>query len=63
MQGTGNQTLILPGLAIEEHMSTATLSNVVRGRLTEELDQLFRDHYQMVYRTAYAVYPEIQRLS
>jgi len=36
-------------------MSTVTLSNVTSARLTEELDQLFREHYQLVYRTAYGV--------
>jgi RNA polymerase sigma-70 factor (ECF subfamily) len=36
-------------------MSTATLSNVTSARLTEELDRLFREHYQLVYRTAYGV--------
>jgi RNA polymerase sigma-70 factor (ECF subfamily) len=36
-------------------MSTVTLSNVASARLTEELDQLFREHYQLVYRTAYGV--------
>jgi RNA polymerase sigma-70 factor, ECF subfamily len=39
----------------EEHMSTAMLSNVGRGPLTEELDQVFREHHQLVYRTAYGV--------
>jgi RNA polymerase sigma-70 factor (ECF subfamily) len=34
---------------------TATLSHVTSARLTEELDQLFREHYQLVYRTAYGV--------
>ena len=36
-------------------MKTATLSSVSSARLTEELDQLFREHYQLVYRTAYGV--------
>jgi RNA polymerase sigma-70 factor (ECF subfamily) len=36
-------------------MSTVTLSGVTSRRLTEELDQLFREHYQLVYRTAYGV--------
>ena len=34
---------------------TATLSSVTSARLTDELDQLFREHYQLVYRTAYGV--------
>ena len=36
-------------------MATITLSNVTSVSLNEELDQLFREHYQMVYRTAYGV--------
>jgi RNA polymerase sigma-70 factor (ECF subfamily) len=35
-------------------MSTA-MSDVTSARLTEELEQLFREHYQLVYRTAYGV--------
>jgi RNA polymerase sigma factor (sigma-70 family) len=30
-------------------------STVTGARLTEELDHLFREHYQLVYRTAYGV--------
>src|SRR6185503_15470319 len=36
-------------------MSTVTLSDVTRAPLTEELDQIFREHHQLVYRTAYGV--------
>jgi RNA polymerase sigma-70 factor (ECF subfamily) len=43
------------GFSIEEHMSIATLSNVARTPLTEELDRIFREHHQLVYRTAYGV--------
>src|SRR4051812_14163176 len=50
-----NGMIPVPGLYAEEHMSTVTLSNVASARLTEELDQLFREHYQLVYRTAYGV--------
>jgi RNA polymerase sigma-70 factor (ECF subfamily) len=58
---------LVPGLHIEEHakrepdrakhqvMSTATLSDVNRAPLTEELDQIFREHHLLVYRTAYGV--------
>jgi RNA polymerase sigma-70 factor (ECF subfamily) len=31
------------------------LSAVSTGPLTEEFDQIFREHYQLVYRTAYGV--------
>jgi RNA polymerase sigma-70 factor (ECF subfamily) len=43
------------GYSIEEHMSTVTLSNVNHGPLTEELDRIFREHHQLVYRTALGV--------
>jgi RNA polymerase sigma-70 factor (ECF subfamily) len=36
-------------------MSTVTLSDVTRALLTEELDQIFREHHQLVYRTAFGV--------
>jgi RNA polymerase sigma factor (sigma-70 family) len=36
-------------------MSTVTLSGVTRTPLTEELDQIFREHHQLVFRTAYGV--------
>src|SRR6185503_10977874 len=36
-------------------MSTVTLSDVTRAPLTEELDRIFREHHQLVYRTAYGV--------
>jgi RNA polymerase sigma-70 factor (ECF subfamily) len=31
------------------------MSSTVTARLTEELEQLFREHYQLVYRTAFGV--------
>jgi RNA polymerase sigma-70 factor (ECF subfamily) len=36
-------------------MSTVTLSGVTRTPLTEELDQIFREHHPLVFRTAYGV--------
>src|SRR5262245_35253146 len=36
-------------------MSTAALSDVMNEPLPEELDRIFREHYQLVYRTAYGV--------
>ena len=36
-------------------MSIATLNDVTRAPLTEELDRIFREHYQLVYRTAFGV--------
>src|SRR5262249_8262629 len=44
-----------PCLRIEEHMSIATMPDVISDSLPEELDRIFREHYQMVYRTAYGV--------
>jgi RNA polymerase sigma-70 factor (ECF subfamily) len=32
-----------------------TLSDVIRKPVPQEFDELFRDHYQLVYRTAYGV--------
>jgi RNA polymerase sigma factor (sigma-70 family) len=36
-------------------MSTATVTGVISETLPEELDRIFREHYQLVYRTAYGV--------
>src|SRR5262245_44741542 len=36
-------------------MSAVTLSDVSTGRLPPDFDRLFREHYQLVYRTAVAV--------
>jgi RNA polymerase sigma-70 factor, ECF subfamily len=36
-------------------MSAVTLSDVTTGALAQDLDRIFRDHYQLVYRTAYGV--------
>ena len=36
-------------------MSTATVTGVTSETLPEELDRIFREHYQLVYRTAYGV--------
>lgn len=36
-------------------MSTAAMSGVISEPLPEELDRIFREHYQLVYRTAYGV--------
>jgi RNA polymerase sigma-70 factor (ECF subfamily) len=41
------------GIYTEEHMSIVTLSGM--NSLTEQLEQAFREHYQLVYRTAYGV--------
>ena len=46
---------LVPGFYIEEHISTAMLSDVTRALLTEELDRIFREHHLLVYRTALAV--------
>src|ERR1700741_1210769 len=36
-------------------MLTVTVNDGTRTPLTEELDGIFREHYQLVYRTAFAV--------
>jgi RNA polymerase sigma factor (sigma-70 family) len=36
-------------------MSTLTVFNVAREPLAEELEEIFREHYSLVYRTAYSV--------
>jgi RNA polymerase sigma-70 factor, ECF subfamily len=36
-------------------MSTATMFRVISEPLPDELEQLFREHYRLVYRTAYGV--------
>src|SRR6516225_5781416 len=43
------------GLYTEEHMSTLNVSDVIVEPLDQELEGIFRDHYQMTYRTAYGV--------
>ena len=42
-------------LAAEEHMSTVTLTNISGEALEREFEELFREHCQFVYRTAYSV--------
>jgi RNA polymerase sigma-70 factor (ECF subfamily) len=36
-------------------MSTVTVFNVPKERLTQEFEDLFREHYPMVYRSAFSV--------
>jgi RNA polymerase sigma-70 factor, ECF subfamily len=36
-------------------MSTVTVSNPPKEGLTQEFDELFREHYPLVYRTAFSV--------
>lgn len=36
-------------------MSTVTVSSVTGKPLAEEFEEIFREHYQLVYRTAYGV--------
>jgi RNA polymerase sigma-70 factor (ECF subfamily) len=36
-------------------MSTVAVSDVAGGSLPQELEEIFRDYYQLVYRTAYSV--------
>jgi len=42
-------------LDAQEHMSPAPIFDVASEPLTEELDEIFREHYPLVYRTAYSV--------
>jgi RNA polymerase sigma-70 factor (ECF subfamily) len=46
---------VVHGYSIEGHMSTVTLSNVNHRQLADELDRIFREHHQLVYRTALGV--------
>ena len=43
------------GYSIEEHMPTVALFNLNPAPLAEELDRIFREHHQLVYRTALGV--------
>jgi RNA polymerase sigma-70 factor (ECF subfamily) len=41
-------------------MSTVTVFKVIGTPNTQELEQVFREHYQLVYRTAYSVTGNVQ---
>src|SRR5215813_12844579 len=43
------------GFYTRKHMSPITLPKQIRTPLEQEFDRLFREHYQLVYRTAYGV--------
>jgi RNA polymerase sigma-70 factor (ECF subfamily) len=43
------------GFSAEEHMSTAAVFNVAKEPLAEEFDELFREHYALIFNTAYSV--------
>jgi RNA polymerase sigma-70 factor (ECF subfamily) len=43
------------GFLVEEHMSIAVLARAHDAALTGELEDLFREHHQLIYRTAYSV--------
>jgi RNA polymerase sigma factor (sigma-70 family) len=43
------------GLLDEGHMSAVTLFSVTRKASTQEFEQIFREHYPLVYRTAFSV--------
>jgi len=36
-------------------MSTATVSKLISEPLTQDFEELFREHHQLVYRTAYSI--------
>jgi RNA polymerase sigma-70 factor, ECF subfamily len=42
-------------IAAEEHVSTVTAFKVTGEALTQELEEIFREHYPLVYRTAYSL--------
>jgi RNA polymerase sigma-70 factor (ECF subfamily) len=42
-------------LYTEKHMTTATVSDLIGEPLAQELEDLFHQHYQLVYRTAYGI--------
>src|SRR5881392_747042 len=42
-------------LYAEEHMSTVNVSDVIVEALEQGYEEIFREHYQMAYRTAYGV--------
>ena len=46
---------MLIGLYIEKHMSSASTSDLIVERLPLEFGEIFREHYPLVYRTAYGV--------
>src|SRR5262249_21119763 len=43
------------GLVAEGHMSTATAVSASGETLAQDFEDIFREHYQLVYRTAYSV--------
>ena len=45
---------------VEEHMSTVTVFKVTSNSTAQELEPIFREHYQLVYRTAYSVRGSIE---
>jgi RNA polymerase sigma factor (sigma-70 family) len=42
-------------LAAEEHMSTITVPSACGGVLAQELEKIFREHAQLMYRSAFSV--------
>jgi RNA polymerase sigma-70 factor (ECF subfamily) len=43
------------GFLVEEHMSIAALASARDVALTSELEDLYREHHELIYRTAYSV--------
>jgi RNA polymerase sigma factor (sigma-70 family) len=43
------------GLYTEKRMSTMTVPDLSREPLAKEFEDLFREHYQLIYRTAYGI--------
>jgi hypothetical protein len=42
------------GFLVEEHMSIVALSSARGVAVTSELEDLFQEHHQLIYRTAYS---------
>jgi RNA polymerase sigma-70 factor (ECF subfamily) len=44
----------------EEQMSTGTVLSVTKDALAQEFDELFREHYPLVYRTAFSITAKVE---
>jgi RNA polymerase sigma-70 factor (ECF subfamily) len=43
------------GFPVEEHMSTAAVVEVPKKPSSQEFGQIFQEHYDLIYRTAYSI--------
>jgi RNA polymerase sigma-70 factor (ECF subfamily) len=46
---------VLKGFSVEEHMSTVTILELKREPALQEFGQIFEEHYDLVFRTAYSI--------